>query len=68
MEVELADGVAFLASRPEESLGGIVLAELIRLAVLAGVGLLIVPRMLNEARNLARLYITTVVPRALLAA
>ena len=37
----------------------VVIVYIVILAVLAGVGLLVVPRMLNEARNLARLYITT---------
>ena len=37
----------------------VVIVYVLILAVLAGVGFLIVPRMLNEARNLARLYITT---------
>jgi predicted PurR-regulated permease PerM len=37
----------------------VVVVYVILIGVLIGVGLLVVPRMINEARNLARLYITT---------
>lgn len=37
----------------------VVIVYVLMLAILTGIGLLVVPRMLNEARNLARLYITT---------
>ncbi len=41
----------------------VVIVYIVLLSVLTGIGIVVVPRMIGEARNLARLYITTEVAR-----
>lgn len=52
-------GVKALGSRISNRRVGVVIVYLAMLTVLTGIGVLVVPRMITEARNLARLYITT---------
>jgi predicted PurR-regulated permease PerM len=52
-------GVKALGSRISHRRVGVVIVYLTMLTVLTGIGVLVVPRMISEARNLARLYITT---------
>ena len=52
-------GVKALGSRISHRRVGVVIVYLAMLTVLTGIGVLVVPRMISEARNLARLYITT---------
>lgn len=59
--------LSYIANTAVKSLGqrirqrkvNVVIVYLILLTILTGVGVLIVPRMISEARNLARLYIVT---------
>lgn len=51
--------VSWLTSRWRRRKLNVVIVYMVLLAMLAGVGLLVVPRMINEARNLARQYITS---------
>ncbi|HUP50346.1 MAG TPA: AI-2E family transporter, partial [Thermoanaerobaculia bacterium] len=52
-------GVKALGTRFPHRRVNVVIVYLVMLTVMTGVGVLVVPRMINEARNLARLYITT---------
>jgi predicted PurR-regulated permease PerM len=48
-----------LSTRIAQRRVSVIIVYVVMLTVLIGAGVLIVPRMVNEARNLARLYITT---------
>ncbi|HEU4523180.1 MAG TPA: AI-2E family transporter [Thermoanaerobaculia bacterium] len=52
-------GVKALSSRIRSRRASVILVYVIMLTVLTGVGVLVVPRMITDARNLARIYITT---------